>query len=106
MSLDFRREALLEWIAPFFAALSRADIASVTASLAELSSASTSFLALVMRVFARLRRGAFRRRLLSCTRADLALGNSQIPPLFSQNLRRNAVRFRLPGERSRSLSGR
>ena len=76
MSRDFRREALLEWIAPFFAALSKADIAWVTASSADSSSASTSFLALVIRVLARLRRGAFRRRLLSCTRADLALGNS------------------------------
>jgi hypothetical protein len=76
MSLDLRREALLEWIAPFLAALSNAEIAWVTASFADPSSVSTSFLALVIRVLALLRRGAFRRRLLSCTRADLALGNS------------------------------
>ena len=82
MSLDLRREALLEWMAPLLAALSSADIACVTASPADSSSASTNFLALVIRVLARLRSGAFRRRLLSCTRADLALGNFRIPPCF------------------------
>ena len=77
---DLRRAALLGWIIPFSAALSRELMAVATAVPAASSSpAKISPSALVMLVLTRLRIDLFLRRLLSVTRtcflADLVTGN-------------------------------
>jgi hypothetical protein len=77
---DFRRAALLGWITPFSAALSRELTAARTASRAASSSPEKiSFSALVTFVLHRLRIDLLRKRRRSATRtcfsADLVTGN-------------------------------
>ena len=79
----FLRAALLEWIAPFCAALSSATVASRTAcSAASRSSPSMRRRALRTWLRALVRNGALRPRLRKETRADLALGNLFVTPEF------------------------
>ena len=77
----FLRAALLAWIAPFWAALSNATVASRTACAAA-SRSFESIKRLAFRTYVRAfdRRGVLRARLRSETRADLALGNSCVSP--------------------------
>ncbi len=75
---DLRRAAFRRWIAPFWAALSSATIASWTdCSAAPASSNSIRRRAFLTYVRAFERSGALWRRFLSPTLLDLALGNSK-----------------------------
>lgn len=68
---DLRRAALLEWITPLCAALSRAIVASLTAVLAASASPlRISFSALVIRVLTELLIARFRIRRSSIIRMD------------------------------------